>query len=40
MELPTDEVVVGDVINLSAGDMIPADMKLLTSKDLFAHQAI
>ena len=35
VELPTDEVVVGDVINLSAGDMIPADMKLLTSKDLF-----
>ena len=34
-ELPTDEVVVGDVINLSAGDMIPADMRLLTSKDLF-----
>ena len=35
VELPTDEVVVGDVINLPAGDMIPADMKLLTSKDLF-----
>ena len=35
VELPTDKVVVGDVINLSAGDMIPADMKLLTSKDLF-----
>lgn len=34
-ELPTDEVVVGDVINISAGDMIPADMRLLTSKDLF-----
>lgn len=35
VELPTNEVVIGDVINLSAGDMIPADMKLLTSKDLF-----
>ncbi|TSO25750.1 magnesium-translocating P-type ATPase [Lactobacillus sp. LL6] len=34
-ELPTNEVVVGDVINLSAGDMVPADMRLLRSKDLF-----
>ena len=40
VELPTDEVVVGDVINLSAGDMIPADMKLLTSKDLFCLQLL
>lgn len=39
VELPTDEVVVGDVINLSAGDMIPADMKLLTSKDLFCSSS-
>ncbi|WP_289762335.1 magnesium-translocating P-type ATPase [Lactobacillus intestinalis] len=34
-ELPTNEVVVGDIINLSAGDMVPADMRLLRSKDLF-----
>lgn len=34
-ELPTSQVVVGDVINLSAGDMVPADMRLLRSKDLF-----
>lgn len=34
-ELPTDEVVVGDVINLAAGDWVPADMRLLQSKDLF-----
>lgn len=34
-ELPTDQVVVGDIITLSAGDMVPADMKLLRSKDLF-----
>lgn len=39
VELPTDEVVIGDVINLSAGDMIPADMKLLTSKDLFCSSS-
>lgn len=34
-ELPTEQVVVGDIINLSAGDMVPADMRLLHSKDLF-----
>ncbi|RVU70362.1 MULTISPECIES: magnesium-translocating P-type ATPase [Lactobacillus] len=34
-ELPTNQVVVGDVINLAAGDMVPADMRLLRSKDLF-----
>ncbi|CCI85101.1 magnesium-translocating P-type ATPase [Lactobacillus pasteurii DSM 23907 = CRBIP 24.76] len=38
-ELPTSEVVVGDVINLSAGDMVPADMRLLTSKDLFCSSS-
>lgn len=37
VELPTEDVVVGDVINIKAGDMIPADMKLLTSKDLFCN---
>lgn len=34
-EIPTDEVVVGDIVNLHAGDMVPADLRLLTSKDLF-----
>lgn len=34
-ELPTEQVVVGDIINLAAGDMVPADMRLLRSKDLF-----
>lgn len=34
-ELPTKEVVVGDIINLRAGDMVPADIYLLHSKDLF-----
>lgn len=39
-ELPTDEVVVGDVINLAAGDMVPADMRLLQSKDLFCSSEL
>lgn len=38
-ELPTKQVVVGDVINLSAGDMVPADMRMLESKDLFCSSA-
>lgn len=38
-ELPIEEVVVGDVIQLSAGDMIPADMRVFDSKDLFVSQA-
>lgn len=36
-ELPTEQVVVGDVINLAAGDMVPADLRLLRSKDLFCQ---
>src|SRR5262249_27140888 len=38
-ELPLRELVPGDVIKLSAGDMIPADVRILTSKDLFIIQA-
>ena len=38
-ELPLEEVVVGDVIYLAAGDMIPADMRLFQAKDLFVGQA-
>ena len=39
IELPTQDVVVGDIINLAAGDIIPADMRLLRSKDLFCSSA-
>ena len=38
-EIDTSEVVVGDVIRLAAGDMVPADMRLLTSKDLFCSSS-
>lgn len=38
-ELPIDEVVVGDIITLSAGDMIPADLRIIGSKDLFISQS-
>ena len=32
-------VVPGDIITLSAGDMIPADVQLLKAKDLYVNQA-
>ncbi|MDR2015493.1 MAG: magnesium-translocating P-type ATPase [Azoarcus sp.] len=39
MELPIRLLVPGDVIVLSAGDMIPADCRVLAAKDLFISQA-
>ncbi|SDO29053.1 Mg2+-importing ATPase [Eubacterium maltosivorans] len=38
-EIPLDEAVVGDIIHLSAGDMIPADARIIHAKDLFVSQA-
>ncbi len=38
-EIPIEKLVPGDIIHLSAGDMIPADIRLLTAKDLFINQA-
>lgn len=39
LEIPIDEIVVGDVVKLSAGDMIPADALLLDSRDFFVQQS-
>ena len=38
-EIPMDDLVVGDIVHLSAGDMIPADVRILDAKDLFVSQA-
>ena len=38
-EIPMDEIVVGDVIHLSAGDMVPADIRITFAKDLFVSQS-
>jgi len=38
-EIPLAELVPGDVIRLAAGDMIPADIRLLGCRDLFLMQA-
>ncbi|VTX94378.1 magnesium-translocating P-type ATPase [Acinetobacter ursingii] len=38
-EIPIQYLVPGDIILLSAGDMIPADCRILSAKDLFVSQA-
>lgn len=38
-EIPLEELVVGDIIHLSAGDMVPADVRVLEAKDLFISQS-
>jgi Mg2+-importing ATPase len=39
VEISLDALVPGDVIRLTAGDMVPADMRLITTKDLFVNQS-
>ncbi|MCD7714384.1 MAG: magnesium-translocating P-type ATPase [Prevotella sp.] len=38
-EIPIEQVVPGDIVMLSAGDMIPADMRIIETKDLFVSQS-
>lgn len=38
-EVPLEELVPGDLIHFSAGDMVPADVRILSAKDLFLNQA-
>ena len=38
-ELPTREIVPGDVVQLKAGDLVPADCRLLSTRDLFVNEA-
>jgi Mg2+-importing ATPase len=39
LEIPLETLVPGDIVRLSAGDMIPADLRLLETKDLFINQS-
>lgn len=39
IEIPFDELVPGDVIRLSAGDMVPADARIITARDLFVIES-
>ncbi len=38
-EIPLDEVVVGDVVHLAAGDIVPADLRIIAARDLFVGQS-
>ena len=38
-ETPVDEIVVGDVVHLSSGDVVPADLRIIAARDLFVSQA-
>lgn len=38
-EIPLEEVVVGDIVYLAAGDLVPADVRVLRAKDLFLSQS-
>jgi len=38
-EIPLKQLVPGDVVTLSAGDMIPADVRVIAAKDLFITQS-
>lgn len=38
-EILLEEVVVGDIIHLAAGDLVPADLRVLKAKDLFISQS-
>lgn len=39
-EIPVDELVPGDIVRFSAGDIVPADCRLIESRDLFVNQAL
>ncbi len=39
VNLPIKEITIGDIVVLSAGDMIPADLRVLESKDLYVSQS-
>lgn len=38
-ETPIDEIVIGDVVHLSSGDVVPADLRIFSARDLFVSQA-
>ena len=40
VEIPISELVPGDIVFLSAGDMVPADCRIMRSKDLFVTESM
>lgn len=39
VKIPSSEITIGDVILLSAGNLIPADLKIIEATDLFVNQS-
>lgn len=40
VSLPIDQLVPGDIVELIAGDLVPADCRLIESRDLYVNQAL
>lgn len=38
--LPIEQIVPGDIVHLRAGDIVPADCRLLAARDLFVNQSL
>jgi len=38
-QIPNKEITIGDIVILSAGDMIPADLRIIEAKDLYVGQS-
>lgn len=38
-EIPLEDVVIGDIVYLAAGDIIPADLRIIECKDFFISQS-
>jgi P-type Mg2+ transporter len=39
-EIPVEDIVRGDIVQLAAGDMIPADLRIVRAKDLQINQSM
>ena len=39
IKIPIKELVLGDIVKLSAGSMIPADLRIIDAKDLYVGQS-
>jgi Mg2+-importing ATPase len=39
IEIPLEDVVLGDIVYLASGDIIPADLRILACKDLFVGES-
>ena len=40
VSVPAEQLVPGDIVELIAGDLVPADSRLLESRDLYVNQAL